>query len=230
MITPRLIEIIEQFNRRIHKERLANESHLAEQVAKDQVKTVATTAEDPERPVGAVNEGAGEDSTSSYNTESNTGDNLTYFNPYHNIGQRTTSKHLKVEALFSCASWRKKYRIGVGIKIFHGSDLNTNPYLNHTIIFYEGFLPTGIRLPLLSLTISFFNYTRQAPQQFPIISFVALVMFDYLNGHKDYGNGELKLGHFLYYYQLACSSGSNKPHIKGKDSQPSPLVAIGIFY
>lgn len=62
------IELFEWLNQEYRKrERLANESHLAEQVAKDQGENTAIPEGD-ERPVGSDTEGARELSTSFYSS------------------------------------------------------------------------------------------------------------------------------------------------------------------
>lgn len=58
----------------------------------------------------------------------------------------------------------KKYGISPEMEIYHGASLGEQPYLKHTILFYEGFLQAGIHLPLSELATSFFNFTGKAPQ------------------------------------------------------------------
>lgn len=43
--------------------------------------------------------------------------------------------------------------------------------------------------------------------------FVALAVFDYINACPEMGNGELGLGHFLYYFQAARSFRNNRLHM-----------------
>lgn len=124
----------------------------------------------------------------------------------------------------SCLSWRKKYRIGPEVEIYHGVDLAKCPYLDHTIVFYEGFLRAGIRFPLRPLVVSFFNFIFRAPQQFTTTSFMALAIFDCLNAYSEYGNSQLGLEHFLFYYQIARSSGNNR--VYGK---PSPKKNVRTY-
>lgn len=47
------------------------------------------------------------------------------------------------------------------------------------------------------------------------------MIFDCLNSHEEYWNGELTLNHFLYYFQVTCSSSSNRLCGKASSSKPS---------
>lgn len=52
-------------------------------------------------------------------------------------------------------------------------------------------------------------------------------MFNCINAHKDHGKGDLSLEYFLYYYQVARSSGNNQPHGKAITSKASPKKGKG---
>lgn len=58
-------------------------------------------------------------------------------------------------------------------------------------------------------------------------SFISLANFYFLNDHPLYGDGELGLEHFLYYYQPARSSGSNQPRGKRSPKKDKGKAKVG---
>lgn len=185
------------------------------------------SCQNPERSAVARNEGATDVNISLYSSLDGSSNIIATFDEYHDMGEKEVGEHTKLEALASRGSWRTKYHIGAGIEIYHGANINSNPHLPGAIVFFEGFLRAGIRLLLFLLVVFFFNYIGRAPQQFMTTYFIARAVFDCLNSHKDYGNGELKLEYFLNYYQVARSSSNNRTRTKASSSKTFPKKGKG---
>lgn len=96
------------------------------------------------------------------------------------------------------------------IELYYGADLESDPSFSDTVVFYQGFLWEGLRLPFSLLVVSFFNYIQQGPQQFTTLSFVSFTVFNCINVLPELGNGELCLKHLLYYFSLRRSSDNNR--------------------
>lgn len=154
----------------------------------------------PESSTGDGNAKAGEASTSSNNMVNSVGATIISYGHYHELCLCKAGEVLRIQVKASCESWRKKYCIGPDIEIFHGVDLSESPYLDHTIVFSKAFMRATIKLPLSPMAVSFFNYTCRAPQQFTTTSFVDLAIFGCLNAPSEYGNDNLSLEQFLFYY------------------------------
>lgn len=73
------------------------------------------------------------------------------------------------------------------------------------------------------------NFAQWAPIQFTTPFYMALAIFDHINNHKDLNNGELSIGHFLYYFWLGRLSRNNRtpksPVKKGQNAAKRKAVA-----
>lgn len=67
------------------------------------------------------------------------------------------AKH-RASSLAALASWRKKFQIGEKVKIYYDTDLTVGAFFFDNLIFYLGFIKTGLRLPLNPLVVSIMNY------------------------------------------------------------------------
>lgn len=105
---------------------------------------------------------------------------------------------------------RKKIWIWKEVEIHYDIHIHDNTYFPGNIVLCWGFLEAGFRPPLSPLVVSVINFVQRALTQFTCLSFVLLVMMNYINTHKDYENGQLDINHFLYCLWVSRSNEGNK--------------------
>lgn len=141
VVTPWLLCLVDHLNEWILLTRQAKEVHGTEEtwLAIEAGQTTAVTVED-KRPAPVEGQKVKVPSTSSYNSFNSSGDAIASFSWHSKLGLRKVGDHVKAPALTSNVSWWKKYYIGPGIEIYQVANTSENPFLSHTIIFYEGLL------------------------------------------------------------------------------------------